>query len=203
MNTEKTFINGKKDKKGVNAIHGLSHTRIYNVWSSMKARCYNPNCPEYKYYGIRGIKVCDDWKNNFISFYNWAMANGYRDDLSIDRINNNGNYESTNCRWATRQEQCNNRRSNYIVEYKGEKHTITEIHNETKIDRRTIKSRIKKYGLCDKVFERNRNVPIEYNGVSHTIKEWSEIAGLDRRTIQKRIKKFGLCDKVFSKGRFL
>lgn len=193
----------RKSKKGINIRHGLSQTRLYAIWSSMKRRCYKEKEPMYKYYGARGIKICDEWKNSFIDFYNWSMSNGYNDNLSIDRINNNGNYEPTNCRWATIQEQCNNRRSNYIVEYNGEKHTITEIHNKTKIDRRTIKSRIKKYGLCDKVFERNRNVPIEYKGVSHTIKEWCNITGLDKRTIQKRIRKFGLCDKVFMKGRFL
>lgn len=194
-------ITKRKSKKGINSTHGLSQTRLYAIWSSMKRRCYKEKEPMYKYYGARGIKICDEWKNSFIDFYNWSMTNGYNDNLSIDRINNNGNYEPTNCRWATRQEQCNNRRSNYIVEYNGEKHTITEIHNKTKIDRRTIKSRIKKYGLCDKVFENNRNKTITYNNETHTINEWCKITGLDKRTIEKRLKKIGICDKLFCKER--
>lgn len=84
--------------------HGLSRTRIHNIWKGMKNRCYNKSNHKYKYYGGRGITVCDEWKNNFKAFYEWAMSHGYRDDLTIDRIKNDGNYEPSNCQWLTVQE---------------------------------------------------------------------------------------------------
>ncbi len=78
--------------------HGMRHSRIYNVWHTIKARCFNENNPSYHLYGGRGITVCDEWRE-FVPFYEWAMANGYEENLSIVRINNDGNYEPSNCRW--------------------------------------------------------------------------------------------------------
>jgi hypothetical protein len=90
--------------------HGLFRTRLYNIWTNMKMRVYNPQHTNYKDYGGRGITICDEWKNDFMSFYNWAMSNGYSDELSIDRIDNNGNYEPNNCRWTTKTIQSRNQR---------------------------------------------------------------------------------------------
>ena len=96
--------------KKVNIKHNMSYSRLYKVWQGMKTRCYNPNFIYYCNYGGRGIMICDEWKNDFSKFYEWAINNGYKEGLTIDRINNDGNYEPDNCRWITRAEQNRNQR---------------------------------------------------------------------------------------------
>ena len=108
-------------------VHGQWNTRLYRIWDKMKTRCYNSNSKAYKDYGGRGITVCDEWKNDFKAFYDWSMANGYTDELSIDRIDVNGNYEPSNCRFADRKTQQRNRRDNIKIEYQGEKQCLVDI----------------------------------------------------------------------------
>ena len=90
--------------------HEKCNTRLYNIYNNMRQRCCNENRHDYPRYGGRGIKVCNEWKNNFQAFYDWAVDNGYSDDLTLDRIDNDGNYEPSNCRWATYSEQRINQR---------------------------------------------------------------------------------------------
>ena len=117
---------GLKKRNEASTTHGMSKTRMFRIHNLMKDRCSNPHNPHYKYYGGRGITVCDEWKNDFMNFYNWAIDNGYSDELTIDRVDNNGNYEPNNCRWATTKQQANNTSRNRIVEFNGEIHNIKE-----------------------------------------------------------------------------
>ncbi len=93
-----------------NTTHGKYHTRLHGIWNGMKQRCNNPNNHKYKDYGGRGISVCVEWEDDFGAFYEWSMSNGYAEGLSVDRIDNDGNYCPGNCRWATATEQRHNRR---------------------------------------------------------------------------------------------
>lgn len=106
--------------------NGESHTRLYTAWSSMLKRCYRGKTQAEKHYQKRGITVCDEWKNSFASFKQWAESNGYSDSLSLDRIDNNAGYSPQNCRWATQKQQANNTSKNVYIEWHGETRTISE-----------------------------------------------------------------------------
>ena len=123
--------------------HGKSKTRLYNIYNHMIARCYNPTNKKYRIYGGRGITVCNEWLNDFRAFYDWAMANGYADDLTIDRKNVNGNYEPFNCRWVTQKVQANNKRNNVFVCIGGEKMTMAQAAEKANISENTMWCRVK------------------------------------------------------------
>ena len=110
------------------STHKMSKSRIYHIHSKMISRCYNDNNKDYEHYGGRGIKIYDEWlgDNGFINFYNWAIENGYNDNLTIDRIDVNGNYEPNNCRWTDIKTQENNRTNSRIINFRGETHTLSQ-----------------------------------------------------------------------------
>lgn len=127
-------------------IHYGSKERLYQIWKSMLKRCENTNCRSYCNYGERGIKVCNEW-HDYLKFKEWAVQSGYKDNLTIDRIDNNGNYEPTNCRWATLKEQANNRRNNVFIQIGDETHTIAEWSEISGVNKGTIRNRYKR-GIC-------------------------------------------------------
>lgn len=124
--------------------HGMADTRLYSEWRTMKTRCSNPRNHKYESYGARGITVCPEWSESFEAFRDWAFANGYRDDLTIDRIDGNGNYEPSNCRWATQKEQQNNRCNNRMLTYNGKTQTLQQWAEEIGMKSRTLQMRLRR-----------------------------------------------------------
>ena len=169
-----------------------SQYRLYRIWQMMRQRCNNENAENYKYYGGRGICVCDEWENDFSLFALWSFANGYNDNLTIDRIESNGNYEPSNCRWISKKEQMNNRSSNTKYTYDGETHTLSEWADIYKINKETFYTRWSNGKRGTELFApakikmKNRE-PIEYNGKTQTIRRWSEEYNINYSTLIKRL----------------
>lgn len=147
-------IKRKQDEVNLtkNHRHKMSGTRIYSEWQGMKGRCYNKGSARYADWGGRGIEVCEQWRNSFESFYTWSMANGYQDNLTIDRIDNNGNYCPENCRWVGQQEQCRNRRSNINITIGNSTRTLMEWCEIFQVDYTNVNAR----------YHRNKNATIDY-----------------------------------------
>lgn len=127
-----------------NELHRETHkTRLYKIWTAMRERCNRERHSHYKDYGGRGITICSEW-DDYVAFRNWANNNGYSDELTLDRIDYNGNYEPSNCRWVTYKEQARNKRSNRIIEYKGHKYVLTELAEKIGMNKTTLKERLNK-----------------------------------------------------------
>ena len=128
--------------------------KLHDIFRHMKSRCYDPKNNRYDRYGGRGIKICDEWLNDVESFCDWALLNGYKDGLTIDRIDVNSDYCPQNCRWVTQQEQSLNTTRNVYISYKGETKTLKEWANELGIKNTTLHNRIKYYGWpIERAFE--------------------------------------------------
>lgn len=112
--------------KQANSTHGEYHTRLRSIWTGIKNRCYNKNEPAYRYYGGKGVSMCGEWFEDFLAFKSWAIHNGYSEDLTIDRIDVDGDYCPENCRWVSMKKQCNNRTNNVLIELNGETKTLAE-----------------------------------------------------------------------------
>lgn len=154
------------------APHRGTGTRLFTIWVDMRQRCNNSNIPNFNDYGGRGISVCSEWDKSFIAFRNWAKQNGYSKNLSIDRINVNGNYEPSNCRWATSFQQAMNTRKTRIITIGRESKPLKYWCQAYKIPEETIYRRVRKYGWS---FEkalitprlRNRNYSRKWQGDDH------------------------------------
>lgn len=132
----------KERARDANIKHNKRYTRLYSTFARMKQRCYNKNNPKYKNYGGRGIQICQEWLDDFDKFYDWSLSNGYSEILTIDRINVNGNYEPSNCRWVDMKEQSKNRTTNIVVKYNGESKVLSEWCSILNLDYKLVNRRI-------------------------------------------------------------
>lgn len=140
------------------AKHKKCKTRLYSIYNNMKNRCYNKKHRDYKYYGGRGIAICDEWLNDFQAFYDWAIDNDYKENLTIDRLDVNGDYEPSNCRWATPKQQANNQRSNTYLTYNGKTQTLAQWANELGMKYACLYSRYRrKWKAKDILFGKDHN----------------------------------------------
>lgn len=193
-----SLVNGHNTqcRKCAHTKHGLCHTRIYKIYKNIIQRCENPRRDHYKNYGGRGIKICEEWRNNPLSFYKWAVSNGYQDWLTIDRIDVNGDYCPENCRWVDRKTQANNKRTNKCIFYKSERYTIAEFAEKFNINKNTIQCRLKNKpdnieNLISPPKIGKPRVGLTINGETKSIIEWCKIYNKKKTTVINRIKLYG------------
>jgi hypothetical protein len=153
-----------------NQKHGMVGTRLYSVWYGMKQRCINPNNISYKWYGAKGVRVCEDWLE-FIPFMEWALSNGYTEELTLDRIESGKGYEPGNCRWITQEQNTSRAASDIKRPYVSERNA-------------------KRKGSGEK---------ITFNGKSQSITEWAEEIGISRQSLRNRIKRGWSLEKALTK----
>lgn len=156
----KHCVESRAGKNNANYRHGGKHTRLYTVWCGMKSRCYNKNDSHYSRWGGRGIQICSEWLLDFNNFKHWAESNGYKAGLTIDRIDNNGNYCPENCRWATVKEQNNNQRTNRLITYSGKTLNLKQWSVELGINYGTLHSRLDDFKWS---IEKAFNTPVKEN----------------------------------------
>ena len=185
-------------RKYIGEYTSKSRPRLYWTWLNMIRRCENPKSPDYHRYGAIGISVCEEW-HDLSTFLDWAYSHNWAEGLTLDRIDNEGNYCPENCRWADRHTQCNNKRTNTFLEFNGKKQTVANWAHEHGVLPEVLYGRIESGWPVEDViqtplgdtpkFKRGSSVKVvEYKGESHTLLEWSKITGLSACCIGYRIK---------------
>lgn len=180
----------KRDSKTGRMLktHGLSNTRIYTIWVDMKRRCNDTRNKAFNRYGAKGIKVCKEWNENFMSFYLWSMENGYDDSLSIDRIDNDKGYEPGNCRWADRVTQSTNRSVTKFIEIEGEKYTIPQLSRLYGINKNALYARARKIGFTKDILNPPKQNLIDYYGKKYRLTDLAKELGISASLLDYRIK---------------
>jgi len=188
---------------GAVVIHGYcrrgqKRPRLYGIWIGMRRRCNSPKCKDYCRYGDRGILVCEEWNSSFQNFYDWAITNGYSDNLTIERKDVNKGYSPNNCTWIIAGQQAYNRRTNHKIALNGKKMTISEWAKEYGLQKTTLRARLMAGWNIEEAVKlpsqyssptARGNHPVTFGGETHTLTEWSKITGVPPYTISGRLKR--------------
>ena len=172
----------------------MKYKRIVNMWHNMKSRCYSAYRKDYKYYGGKGVEVCDEWINDYFAFQNWALNNGYEDNLTIDRIDSNGNYEPSNCRFITLEEQQRNKCNNLNFTLNGKTQTLSEWGREYGINSATLKDRLNLGYPFEEAINKKDGILktsrlYEYEGQVKTLTQWANYYGMSKNCLFERFKR--------------
>ena len=166
--------------------------RLKSIYNGMRLRCYNENNVNYKYYGGKGVTICDEWLLSFENFFDWAINNGYNENLTIDRIDSEKEYSPDNCKWSTKKEQAYNRSISVKLTLNGRTMYMTEWAEELEIDKKILSWRYNNGWSDEEILTRPRDYKenkLTLNGETHSMSEWSRITGIKVATISYRIKK--------------
>lgn len=165
--------------------------RLRSIYNGMRLRCYNEDNVNYKYYGGKGVTICDEWLLSFENFFDWAINNGYNENLTIDRINSEKEYSPDNCKWSTKKEQAYNRSMSVKLTLNGRTMYMTEWAEELEIDKKILSWRYNNGWSDEEILTRPRDYKeskLTLNGETHSMSEWGRITGINVSTISARIR---------------
>ena len=163
--------------------------RLKSIYNGMRLRCYNENNVNYKYYGGKGVTICDEWLLSFENFFDWAINNGYNENLTIDRIDSEKEYSPYNCKWSTKKEQAYNRSMSVKLTLKGRTMHMTEWAEELGIDKKTLSWRYRNGWSDEEILSNKKDIILEYNGECKNLLEWSKQTGIKKSTLWDRYNK--------------
>lgn len=187
--------------------HRISETRLYQIYTNMLTRCNNPHNEWFSRYGGRGIKVCSEWENSFQAFEDWAYSNGYREYLTIDRIDNNKGYEPENCRWCDQSAQMRNTSKTVIVDNGNKRISLYELSEACGIPARVLADRYRRGDRGERLTRpvyakrQHKDRLFTINGVSQTAKAWASAIGISESMFYLRVKQYGLTEEVLKPSR--
>ena len=160
--------------------------RLKSIYNGMRLRCYNENNVNYKYYGGKGVTICDEWLLSFENFFDWAINNGYNENLTIDRIDSEKEYSPDNCKWSTKKEQAYNRSISVKLTLNGRTMYMTEWAEELGIDKKTLSWRYRNGWSDEEILSNKKDIILTYNGESKNLLEWSKKTGIKKSTLWDR-----------------
>ena len=160
--------------------------RLKSIYNGMRLRCYNENNVNYKYYGGKGVTICDEWLLSFENFFDWAINNGYNENLTIDRIDSEKEYSPDNCKWSTKKEQAYNRSMSVKLTLNGRTMYMTEWSEELGIDKKTLSWRYRNGWSDEEILSNKKDIILTYNGESKNLLEWSKKTGIKKSTLWDR-----------------